>query len=71
MGEGDYMPTGGHRRKADPKHARKIKEGGRKAQKIAKETTSKHLQEEVPLAEEELLKALEEVKNSNIKSAKK
>ena len=59
MGEGDYMPTGGHKRKYDPKHAQAIKEGGEKAQKIARETEAQHLQEDVPKAEENLLQDLE------------
>lgn len=65
------MPAGGHRRKADPKHAQAIKEGGKKAQKIAKDTTAKHQQEEVPKAEELLLEGLEEIENTDLKSAKK
>lgn len=71
MGEGDFMPIGGHRRKFDPKHAKQIKEGGKKAQKIAKETTAKHQQVEVPKAEEELLKDLAEVENGKLNKAKK
>ena len=68
---GDHMPIGGHRRKADPKHAQAIKEGGKIAQKIAKETTEKHQKEDVPKAEELLLEGLEEVENEHLKSAKK
>jgi hypothetical protein len=68
---GDLMPMSGHRRKADPKHAQKIKEGGKKAQKIAKETTAKHQAEEVPKAEEELLKDLEQVENNKLTKAEK
>ena len=29
MGEGDFMPIGRRRKKADPNHARKIREGGK------------------------------------------
>lgn len=68
---GDQMPIGGHKRKYDPKHAQKIKEGGIKAQIIAKETTEKHLKEDVPKAEEILIQGLAEVENPNIESAKK
>ena len=68
---GDLMPIGGHKRKFDPKYARQIKKGGKKEQKIAEETTEKHLKEDVPQAEKELLQNLENIKNSNIKSAKK
>jgi len=71
MGEGDYMPTGGHKRKYDPKHAQAIKEGGKKAQKIAKETEAQHLKEDVPKAEENLLQDLEKVENSHLESATK
>ena len=59
---GDHMPISGHRRKSDPAHAKKIKEGGEIARKIAEETTASHLAEEVPLAEEQLLKDLEKIK---------
>ena len=59
MGAGDYMPTGGHKRKHDPKHAKKIKEGGKRADAIRKMTDEHHNAEEVPKAEEELLKDLE------------
>ena len=71
MGEGDHMPIGGHRRKFDPKHAQKIKEGGKKAQKIAKETTQQHQEVDVPQAEEELLQDLKGVENSNLEKATK
>lgn len=68
---GDHMPVGGHRRKSDPKHAQKIKEGGKIAQKIAKETTELHQKEDIPKAEAELLQELEGVENSHLESAKK
>ena len=68
---GDQMPAGGHRRKADPAYVQKIKEGGRKAQRIAKETHALHQQEDVPLAEEELLKDLENLNNDHLKHSKK
>jgi len=68
---GDHMPIGGHRRKADPKHAQAIKEGGKIAQKIQKETVEKHLKEDVPKAEELLLEGLEEVESPDINKAKK
>lgn len=61
---GDHMPVGGHRRKADPIQAQKIREGGKRAQKIAKETTEKHQKEEVPKAEEILLQELNNLKNN-------
>jgi len=65
------MPVGGHRRKADPAYAKKIREGGIRAQKIAVETHALHEQEDVPLAEEELLKALEGLNNHHLKNTKK
>lgn len=68
---GDLMPSGGHHRKADPKYAKKIREGGKKAQKIAKETVALHLQEDVPQAEEELLRELENLNNDHYKNSKK
>jgi len=58
---GDLMPIGGHRRKYDPKHAKKIREGGKKAQQIAKASAKEHESAEVPKAEEELLEALENI----------
>lgn len=61
MGQGDHMPIGGHRRKYDPKHAQKIKEGGKKAEKIRKKSNHHHKEVEVPQAEEELLKDLEQL----------
>ncbi len=53
------MPIGGHRRKHDPKHAQKIKEGGKKADAIREKTNHHHKTVEEPAAEEELLKDLE------------
>ena len=58
MGQGDHMPSGGHRRKYDPKHAQKIIEGGKKADKIRQETNHHHKTVEEPAAEEKLLKDL-------------
>ena len=63
MGEGDFMPAGRHRRKHDPKHAKKIREGGKKADAIRKKTNHLHREIEVPAAEEELLKDLSELNN--------
>ena len=68
---GDHMPIGGHKRKYDPVHAKKIKEGGKLADKIHKESTAKHKAEDVPQAEEELLKNLEDINNTHIHEAKK
>lgn len=68
---GDLMPAGGHHRKADPKYAKALREGGKKAQKIAKETTAKHQAEEVPQAEEQLLQDLEGLENGHLKEVKK
>lgn len=65
MGEGDYAPQGGHRRRYDPKHAAAIKKGGKKAQQIAKDTRVHHQTVEVPQAEEELMKELEELGTSS------
>ena len=55
------MPTGGHRRKIDPKKIEKIKEGGKKADKIHKKTEAHHHEQEVPAAEEKLLKDLKDL----------
>jgi len=58
MGEGDLMPIGGHRRKRDPKRAKKIIEGGKKADAIRKKSNEHHKKIEVPIAEEQLEKDL-------------
>lgn len=68
---GDLMPIGGHKHKADPAYAKAIREGGKKARKIAKETTEKHLKEDVPKAEEQLLQELENIENQNLKKVQK
>lgn len=65
------MPRGGHHRKADPAYAKKIREGGRIAQQIALETHALHEREDVPLAEEELLKDLANFNNNHLKKSKK
>lgn len=67
----DIMPSGGHRRKADPAYAQKIRQGGKKAQQIAKDTHAKHLEEDVPLAEKQLLEDLENFNNNHLKHSKK
>ena len=61
MGEGDFMPSGGHSRKADPARAKKIKEGGKKADAIHQKTEAHHKSEEEPAAESELLKDLDAI----------
>ena len=62
MGEGDHMPSGGgHRRQIDPKKIAKIKEGGKKADAIRQQADAHHEAEEVPKAEEELLKDLNKI----------
>lgn len=57
----EIVPTGGHHRRYDPKQAKKIKEGGKIAQRIAKETAREHQETEVPKAEEELLDELKKI----------
>lgn len=64
MGEGDFTPAGGHRRRYDPYRAEAIKNGGKKAQQIAKTTGTHHQVIEIPQAEEELMKELEEMEAS-------
>ena len=61
MGQGDLMPIGGHYRKPDQKHAQKIREGGKKADAIRQKAEEHHKAEEVPTAEEELMKDLENI----------
>lgn len=61
MGQGDLLPIGQHRRKADPKRAQKIKEGGKRADHIHKQSENHHQSQEVPVAEAELMKDLEKI----------
>ncbi len=61
MGQGDFIPTGRHRRKHDPKHAKKIIEGGKKADAIRQKAMEEHNKIDVPAAEDELLKDLENI----------
>ncbi len=58
MGEGDLMPSGSHRAKPDPRLAKKIREGAKKADVIKKQMEAHHATEEIPTAEEELQKDL-------------
>lgn len=58
MGEGDFMPGGRHRKRYDPRHARKIKAGGKRAQQIAALSKKHHQEVEVPVAEAQLEKDL-------------
>lgn len=68
MGQGDYMPAGGHRRKPiDPKRIKEIQEGGKKAGVIRKKADIQHHEHDVPKAEEELLKELKDIKNNKPK----
>lgn len=71
MGQGDYMPTGGHQRKHDPVHAKQIKEGGIRAQLIHKTSVAKHQEEDIPQAEDELMKELETIDTQHLDQAKK
>lgn len=62
MGEGDFQPRGSHRKKAiDPKKLKAMKEQWKKAPKIREEAIQHHKEEEVPKAEEELLKDLKNI----------
>ena len=64
MGQGDLMPAGRRRKKAiDPKKLKKIREGWEKADKIREKAHVHHEEHEVPVAEEELQKDLEEIEN--------
>jgi hypothetical protein len=61
VGEGDLMPTGGHRRKSDPKRAQKIREGGKIAETIRQKSNEHHKKVEEPIAEEQLLRDLKQL----------
>lgn len=71
MGQGDFMPIGGHHRRYDPEYAKKIKEGGKLAKIIHEKTTQEHKAVEVPKAEEELMKDLEELNGEDEKQTPK
>ncbi len=55
------MPVGGHHRKADPKRAKQIKEGGKKADAIHQKAEQHHKKVDIPAAEAELLKDLDNI----------
>jgi hypothetical protein len=63
MGQGDLLPSGGHRRRYDPAYVKKILEGGKKADEIRRKALEHHKKEEEPLAEEELMKELKKLNN--------
>ena len=66
MGQGDFMPRGGRRKKPiDPKKLKAMKKQWKRAPKIREEAIARHKTEEVPKAEEELLKDLEQLNNKN------
>lgn len=60
MSEGDLLPQGSHRKNPDPKRIQKIKEGGKRADQIHKQADAHHKAAEVPVAEQQLMKDLEE-----------
>ncbi|MFH1012699.1 MAG: hypothetical protein V1760_03035 [Candidatus Peregrinibacteria bacterium] len=55
------MPAGRHHGSPDPRHAQKVKEGGKKADALRKKRERHHKELEVPIAEKELLKDLEQL----------
>jgi len=61
MGQGDYIPTGGHRKKADPKHAKDLKKGGKIADTIHQKAEEYHKANDVPIAEDQLLQDLKKI----------
>ncbi len=61
MGEGDLMPTGHHRRKADPRYAKKIREGAKRADVMRAYREQHHETAEVPVAETQLEKDLKKL----------
>ncbi len=61
---GDLMPAGGHRRKADPKRAKQIQKGGKKADAIRQKADEHHKSVDEPAAESELLKDLDNIPHS-------
>lgn len=64
MAQGELMPAGRRRKKAiDPKKMQKIKEGWKKAEKIREKAHAHHEEHEVPVAEDELIKDLEQIEN--------
>jgi len=61
MGEGDLMPIGRYKKKPDPKLVQKIKEGGKRADKIRERAIAQHKSIEEPAAEAQLLKDLKDI----------
>lgn len=69
MGEGDFMPSGGHRKKPiDPKRLKEIRAKMAKAGEIHKRAIEHHKGHDVPKAEEDLLKDLKNVPNNKPKT---
>ncbi len=67
MGEGDYTPAGHHHKKYDPDAVKRLKEGGKKADEIRQLAMKHHQEHDVPTAEQQLLKDLEDVEDNNKK----
>lgn len=58
---GDYLPITHHPRKINPEQIRKIREGAKKADQIRKQADKDHKANDVPAAEQQLLKDLENI----------
>ena len=63
MGEGDLMPIGRHSRKADPRYAKKIREGAKRADVMRAHREQHHEAAEVPVAETQLEEDLKRLNN--------
>lgn len=69
MGQGDYIPIGGHRKKPiDPKRLKMIREKMAQSGEIHEKAIQHHKEHDVPKAEEELLKDLKDVPNNKPKN---
>lgn len=65
MGEGDFMPAGGHSKKVIPGHAQKIIAGGQKAQQIAAVAEKYKREVEAPVADAQLAEDLEKLEEES------
>jgi len=64
MGDGDLIPTGYHSRKTDPAYAKKIREGGKRADAMRAHREQHHATLEVPVAETQLNEDLKKLGNA-------
>ena len=57
------MPSGYHAHRTDPRYAKKIREGGKRADALRKQSDQQHKTLEVPVAETQLEEDLKKLNN--------